>query len=112
MFEERILEKQTKSKLFMAQQPPPYYNHQPTSSQVYYQPGTNYPQAPNGAYNPYQPQPQIIYVERPQQRDSSNDWWLTSLLALCCGCCLGEMLCDSPCLCCVLPCPIRMPRFR
>ncbi|KIH43121.1 hypothetical protein ANCDUO_26880 [Ancylostoma duodenale] len=50
------------------------------------------------------------YVQQPPpQRD---DWWLTSLLALCCGCLIGEACCDSPCLCCVLPCPIPCPRFR
>ncbi|KHJ76105.1 hypothetical protein OESDEN_24276 [Oesophagostomum dentatum] len=45
---------------------------------------------------------ETVYIEEPAPR---NNWWLTSLLALCCGCLVGEACCDEPCLCCVFPCP-------
>ncbi|WKY03974.1 hypothetical protein Q1695_005171 [Nippostrongylus brasiliensis] len=94
-------------------QPPPYYASQPTG---YYPQNQNpsYPPQyggyPQGGYPQGQQAPQVVYVQQPApQRD---DWWLTSLLALCCGCLVGEVCCDHPCLCCILPCPISLPRFR
>uniref|UniRef100_A0A1I7WMC6 CYSTM domain-containing protein n=1 Tax=Heterorhabditis bacteriophora TaxID=37862 RepID=A0A1I7WMC6_HETBA len=92
-------------------QPPPYYSQQPGSAGYTPQYHNPYPHQNVYPQGQYQPQPQVIYVDRqPPQRDDS--WWLTSLLALCCGCLVGEVCCDSPCLCCVLPCPISLPRFR
>lgn len=46
---------------------------------------------------------------RPNLNDP-NTCWLLSLLTLCCGCFLGEALCDERCCCCLIPC--ALPRFR
>nr|CDJ83017.1 Hypothetical protein CBG08309 [Haemonchus contortus] len=89
-------------------QPPPYYSTQPTGG--YYYPQNQNPHPHQNVYPEGQYAPQVVYVQQPPpQRD---DWWLTSLLALCCGCLIGEACCDQPCLCCVFPCPITLPRFR
>ncbi|XGW30414.1 hypothetical protein V3C99_009412 [Haemonchus contortus] len=89
-------------------QPPPYYSTQPTGG--YYYPQNQNPFPHQNVYPEGQYAPQVVYVQQPPpQRD---DWWLTSLLALCCGCLIGEACCDQPCLCCVFPCPITLPRFR
>ncbi|CAJ0602313.1 unnamed protein product [Cylicocyclus nassatus] len=93
----------------------PYYTTQPTGQ---YYPQNQNPYPPQGQYYPQGPGPypqgqyvpQTVYVQQPAPRQ--DDWWLTSLLALCCGCLIGEACCDQPCLCCVLPCPIALPRFR
>ncbi|KAF8384996.1 hypothetical protein PRIPAC_74138 [Pristionchus pacificus] len=93
--------------------PPPYYNQQP-QGQYYPQSGQAYPQGqyppPQNGYGQYPNQPQVVYVER-QPEPQQDNFCLHSLLMLCCGCFLGEMLCDSPCLCLMIPCPIRLPSF-
>ncbi|EGT33936.1 hypothetical protein CAEBREN_05106 [Caenorhabditis brenneri] len=102
----------------MSGAPPPYTTQpQPYGNAGYIPQGQNpYPPQgpyPQGYYNPNQPQ--VIYVQQPApqpQRQSDDNCWLTSILALCCGCLIGEVCCDSPMLCCVIPCPIRLPRFR
>ncbi|VDP19399.1 unnamed protein product, partial [Heligmosomoides polygyrus] len=54
-----------------------------------YYPQNQDPYPPQYGYPQGQPAPQVVYVQQPApQRD---DWWLTSLLALCCGCLVGEM---------------------
>ncbi|CAD6199846.1 unnamed protein product [Caenorhabditis auriculariae] len=98
-------------------QPPPYTSqpmpygdagYHPQNTNPYYNQGGAAPY-PQGYYNG---QPQVIYVQEPRrQQAADNNCWLTSLLALCCGCFIGEVCCDSPMLCCIIPCPIRCPRF-
>ncbi|CAJ0602314.1 unnamed protein product [Cylicocyclus nassatus] len=83
---------QPTGKYYPQPQDPPYYPAQ--GGQGYYPQGP-YPQGP------YPPQGDRVYYDEVRQ----DNWWLTSLLALCCGCFLGEACCDQPCLCCVLPCP-------
>ncbi|CAB3409273.1 unnamed protein product [Caenorhabditis bovis] len=96
-------------------QPPPPYTSQPMPYNHGYMPQNQNPYTPHAAYphGYYNPnQPQVVYVQQPApQRQDDHNCWLTSLLALCCGCLVGEVCCDSPMLCCVLPCPIRIP-FR
>ncbi|CAJ0928690.1 unnamed protein product, partial [Mesorhabditis belari] len=91
-------------------QPPPYYNQQPG----YYNPqGYNPYPAQNAPYpaGQYQPQPQVIYQEAPRRNDWPGDDCCCKWLAtLACGCLLGEMFCDGPCLCCYIPIPC--PRWR
>ncbi|CAD5228127.1 unnamed protein product [Bursaphelenchus xylophilus] len=84
------------------QQPYPQY----PNGQAYPAQGAYYPQ---GQYYP-PPQPQVVYQERQSSRfDDPNTCWLLSLLTLCCGCLLGEALCDEQCCCCLIPC--ALPRF-
>lgn len=88
------------------QQPYPQ-NYQPYPQ---YPAQQNYPPYPAGGGGYYPQQPQVIYQERPRSRwNDPNTCWLISLLTLCCGCLLGEALCDEQCCCCLIPC--FLPRF-
>ncbi|KHJ97429.1 hypothetical protein OESDEN_02600 [Oesophagostomum dentatum] len=58
----------------------PYYTTQPTDK-YYPQNGPYYPVDGYTGGQPYARE--TVYIEEPAPR---NDWWLTSLLALCCGC--------------------------
>ncbi|TKR82990.1 hypothetical protein L596_016654 [Steinernema carpocapsae] len=89
--------------------PPQYINQQPLPQQGYAQgpyPAGYYP-PPQGYYPP--PQPQVIYREERSHRGmDANSCWLLSILALCCGCLLGDCF-DTNCCCCLIPC--ALPRF-
>ncbi|KAK6114099.1 Uncharacterized protein BM_BM541 [Brugia malayi] len=63
-----------------------------------YPAGQCYPCSPAPGY--YCPQP--CYHERPRYPGCSG--WLMALIALCCGCFIGEHF-DTDCCCCFIPCP-------
>uniref|UniRef100_A0A1I7YBX0 CYSTM domain-containing protein n=1 Tax=Steinernema glaseri TaxID=37863 RepID=A0A1I7YBX0_9BILA len=90
--------------------PATYVTQQP-QPQAYYAPGPYpagyYPPPQQGYYPP--PQPQVIYRdERPRGGVDTNTCWLLSILALCCGCLMGDMF-DTNCCCCLIPC--ALPSF-
>ncbi|KAK0406887.1 hypothetical protein QR680_018870 [Steinernema hermaphroditum] len=91
--------------------PPNYYIAQQPQPQGYGPgpyPAGYYPPPQQGYYPPTQPQ--VIYRdERPRDRGiDPNTCWLVSLLALCCGCLIGDCF-DTNCCCCLIPC--ALPSF-
>ncbi|KAI1725118.1 hypothetical protein Ddc_06402 [Ditylenchus destructor] len=68
------------------------------------EPYPNYPSYPQEQYSGGKYY--VDYDDRPRKRHSN---WLTVLLALCCGCCIGQACDDcggNDCFCCCLPIPM------